>query len=437
MTQSVLLLAAAPVLLALIAVCLREPLRVALPIFAALIPFGQLVAFAEGPFGSLSSLMGLVLGAGLALQLITTRRTAERLSLSVPIWLLFLGAAGASALWSVDRSLTIRGFAVLGSLILVYVLLATSHVDRSVLRRTENGLLAGALTVVAYGLFQLTVLGGFPDGAPEAGPEPVDSGRFGNDLLGPGVQAVALLLPLAIALSRSFSASQRSARLLHMLFSGLFIMGVLMTGSRTGTLAAGIVLVVMVLSSPRHARPRLLAFLGVGLVISTLVWVYQPAGVASRSFESATSSSGRTDIWQVGLAACADYCASGSGWGTFPTVYAETLASVPDARVLVGGEGGTYQPHNLWLLAGVELGLIGLILLAAGLVVAVVEALRLPLARRGPPLSAVVSMIFAVFFLSSMEFKFFWIVFIMVALHRNLADAETSSPAPARALEPA
>jgi O-antigen ligase len=89
--------------------------------------------------------------------------------------------------------------------------------------------------------------------------------------------------------------------------------------------------------------------------------VYQPAGVASRSFDSATSSSGRTDIWQVGLAACSDYCAFGSGWGTYPQVYAETQASVPGARVLVGDQG-SYQPHNLWLLAIVELGLPGLLL---------------------------------------------------------------------------
>ena len=99
---------------------------------------------------------------------------------------------------------------------------------------------------------------------------------------------------------------------------------------------------------------------------TALVWTTHPFGLAERTFASATSSSGRLDIWQVGLAACADYCGIGSGWGTFPDVYAETQATVPGARVLTGEEG-SYQAHNLWLLAIVELGVAGLLLLLIGL----------------------------------------------------------------------
>jgi hypothetical protein len=35
---------------------------------------------------------------------------------------------------------------------------------------------------------------------------------------------------------------------------------------------------------------------------------------------------------------------------------------------------------------------------------------------------------FSVFFLSSMEFKFFWMVLIMVALYRNVSLDETDEP---------
>lgn len=414
-------LAAAPFVVTLLVVCLREPLRVALPIFAALIPFGGAVSIGPSRFGSVSSLIGLVLAAGLVLQLITTRRSAPSLSPSVPAWLFFLGAAGATTLWSIDRGSTLSGLIVLGGLVLVYVMVALSHVDRTILRRTENGLLVGGVAVVCYGLYQLIVLGGFPDDVPGGGVEP--DGRFGNDLLGPGVQAVALLLPLVVALSRAFSESGRGLRVLNAVVAALLFWGVLMTGSRTGTLAVAVVLTTLVWSSPRRARKGLAVCLAVGVAAGALVWVYQPAGVASRSFDSATSSSGRTDIWQVGLAACSDYCAFGSGWGTYPQVYAETQASVPGARVLVGDQG-SYQPHNLWLLAIVELGLPGLLLLAWALGTSLMEAIRLPRDLRGPPLSALVGLVFAVFFLSSMEFKFFWMVLIMVALARNLDEAE-------------
>ena len=426
MTLWLLGVAVAPFVLALVVTCLREPMRVTLPIFAALIPFGGALAIGTSRYGSLSSLVGLLLAAGLVLQLVTTRRSAPRLSPSVPIWLLFIGTAGATVLWTIDRSATISGLAVLGSLILVYVFASMSQVDRTVLRRTENGLLVGGVAVVCFGLYQLIILGGFPGDIPGVGI--VSNGRFGNGLLGPGVQAVALLLPLVIALSRAFGDSTRPWRIVNAAIAALMLCGVLMTGSRTGTLAVGLVLVTLLLSGPRQARKGLLISLGASLAVVALVWVFQPAGVTTRTFDSATSSSGRTEIWQVGLAACSDYCAYGSGWGTYPQVYAETQASVPGARVLAGDKG-TYQPHNLWLLAAVELGIPGVILLTAGLGLSLTEALRLPRAVRGPPLSALVGLIFAIFFLSSMEFKFFWMVLIMVALYRNLDQAESSEEA--------
>ena len=418
-----LMVAAMPLALVVVVLCIREPMRIALPLYAALLPFGSALSVTDSSFGSLSSLAGLLLGVGLAAQLLGTRRSARTMSLSVPIWLLMLGAATASVLWSIDRPTTVGGIMVLASLVLVYVLVAMSHADRVVLRRTENGLLVGGVVVVSYGFYQLLVEGGFPSDVTGA---TTSDGRFGNDLLGPGIQAVTLLLPLAIALHRAFAETATGRPFVNGAIALMMFSGILMTGSRTGTLAVAVVVLAMAWSGPRRARNRLLATFLVALVAAGAVWMFQPAGVASRTFESPTSSSGRTDIWRVGLSACDDYCLAGSGWGTFPEVYAETQASVPDARVLVG-EGGSYQPHNLWLLAVIELGVVGLVLLTWGLGHAVVEAWRLPRERRGPALAVVLGLCFAVVFLSSMEFKFFWMVLIMVALHRNVTQDEEAT----------
>jgi O-antigen ligase len=101
-------------------------------------------------------------------------------------------------------------------------------------------------------------------------------------------------------------------------------------------------------------------------------------------------------------------------------VYAETQSSVPDAAVLVG-KGGSYEPHNVWFLAAIELGLPGLLLLALVFALTFIEAVRLPPSLRGPPVSAFVATIFAALFLSNLEFKFFWMALILVSLSRNLA----------------
>jgi O-antigen ligase len=289
-------------------------------------------------------------------------------------------------------------------------------VDRAVVRRVENGLIAGGLLAVGYGLYQLLVLGGFPSDPPVPGST---DGRFGNDLLGPNNQAVALILPLVVCLSRAVTESLRSKRSMYTVMSALLLLGVLMTGSRGGVLATGVALITLVSFVPR-GKARLAAYGLAGLAVAATIFIATPFGLAERTVET-TSSSGRTDIWKVGLAACPQYCAFGSGWGTFSQVYADTQATVPDARVLVGS--GAYEPHNVWILVAIELGIPGLVLLAAGLFLTVREALRLPSGLRAPPLSALFATIFAAFFLSNLEFKFFWMALILVALSRNVTEA--------------
>jgi O-antigen ligase len=419
MSPVLLIAVAAPLLLGFAVVCLREPLRVALPIYTALIPFGGLVSLGSSPFSSASSLMGLLLALGLAAQLVAGRQLAPRLSAAVPVWTVFLGLAAATTLWTINRDVTFGGLQVLTSLVLVFLLVAISDVDRSIVRRTESALLAGSSAAVLYGFYQLLFQGGLADdsGGIEQG------GRFGNGMLGPNILAVTLLIPFAIALNRAFNPRDPGRLLPNSVLAALMLAGVLMTGSRTGTLGAGFVVLAMMLAFPRGSRRILGAALVVGTVVTVLVWTTHPLGLAERTFASATSSSGRLDIWQVGLAACADYCGIGSGWGTFPDVYAATQATVPGARVLTGEEG-SYQPHNLWLLAVVELGIAGLLLLAVGMAVSIYQAVKLPVSYRPAAVGAMVGLVVGVFFLSSMEFKMFWLALMLVALYRNVVTAE-------------
>ncbi len=426
MSPVLLIVVAAPLLLVFAVVCLREPLRVALPVYTALIPFGGLVSLGSSPFSSASSLMGLLLALGLAAQLVAGRRLAPRLSAAVPVWTVFLGLAAATMLWTINRDVTLGGLQVLASLVLVFLLVAISDVDRSIVRRTESALLAGSSAAVLYGFYQLLFQGGLADdsGGIEQG------GRFGNGMLGPNILAVTLLIPFAIALNRAFNPRDPGRPLPNSVLAALMLAGVLMTGSRTGPLGAGFVILAMMLAFPRGSRRILGAALVVGSVVTVLVWTLHPLGLAERTFASATSSSGRLDIWEVGLAACADYCGMGSGWGTFPDVYAATQATVPGARVLTGEEG-SYQPHNLWLLAVVELGIAGLLLLAVGMAVSIYQAFKLPDQYRPAAVGAMVGLVVGVFFLSSMEFKMFWLALMLVALYRNVASAEELAAAAA------
>jgi len=369
---------------------------------------------------------------GLGIQLTSGRSAQVRFPVTVPVWLLFLAVTGASVLWSVAPQLTEAGFANLLSLVVLYLLLALTPVAAPDLRRVELALLLGGVAACCYGLTQLLFLGGLPIDTDGDG-----GARFGRDLLGANNTAAALILPLAVALCRCAEWRWLPGRLLYGGAAGLLVTGIVLTGSRGGLLAAAVCLAVAAALVSR-GRQILVGF-GVAAALSILiVLLLNPAGVGSRT--ESTDSSGRTEIWRVGIAACQTYCLAGSGWGTFPRVYELTQPLVPEARTLV--RGTSYEPHNIWILIGVEAGLAGLILAVVGLGATLRETYRLPPVLRGPPLTGLVGTLVAGFFLSNFEYKFFWMVLTYALMCRTVAllhpgDSSTRVTGAQRALHPA
>lgn len=409
-------LALVPVVLAFVVASFRDPIRVALPAYAILVPFGSGLSIGlPGPFGSLSSLLGALLALALLAQHLTVGRGTARISHTVPVWLGFLGLAGASVFWSVAPRTTAYSFAVLASLVLLYVLLALAPIDRKALKRLEDAVLIGGLAVACYGITQLLFLGGLPS-------SPGGSARFGSDLLDQNNQAAALLLPLAIAVARTAVRSGRS-RLAHMVAVAVLLTGIVLTGSRGGLIATIATFVTVVLFSSR-GRGVLIGFGAMVAALLAVVLVFNPAGVGERQMNQ-SSSSGRIDVWKVGLSACPTYCLTGSGWGTFPMVYKMEQASVPEARVL--RQGAAKQPHNIAMLAGIEAGVLGLLLLVVGLGLTMAGALRLPAALRAAPVAALLATFVSSFFLSNLEHKFFWMVLAYVVLCQNYAASPGAS----------
>jgi len=422
--QAAGLIILAPLLIGVLVVCIREPIRVALPLYAALIPFGSgLSTGLPSAFGSVSSLLGILLAVALLAQFFTLRRGAGRITADIPVWLAFLSLTGASVFWSVAPGVTINGFTVLSSLVLLYVLLVLTGIERAELLRTEYALVVGGVLAAAYGVAQLLFLGGLPTGE---GVSP----RFGEGLLGPNNQAAALLLPTAVALGRLAVEEGRRRWLLAGATTTLLV-GIVLTGSRGGALAVIMVLLTMVLVT-RRGRRALVAYLVAGSLLLAVLFIVNPDGVGQRQVTAGESSSGRSDIWAVGLAACQSYCLPGSGWGTFPQVYAAQRAAVPEARVLK--RGVYFEPHSIWLQVGIEAGFLGLLLLLTGLGLSLRTALRLPDHLRGPPLAGLLGTVLAGFFLSNLEFKFFWMALLYVQLCQQVSRADAAG---ARRADPA
>jgi O-antigen ligase len=416
LTMAVALL---PAGLALALVAGREPEARVLPAYAAVAPFGSGVAIPLGlppEYTSLSSLLLLLLIGSLGLHVLARGSVARHQPPPVAVWLLLLGLMIATALWSVAPKTTLRALPVVASLVLLFTLLTQRRISGLIVRRVENGALVGGFAASLYGLY------GAATGTLQT--EDTTSPRFGSDLLGANHTAAALLLPYVITLWRLIDARTLRARIGYGALLGLLVVTIALTGSRGGALAlvAGFVVVAA------HARRPRAVLLGGALlaVVLGLAATYASAGLGARDNDS---SSGRLDIWRIGWAACEDHCLTGSGWATFPTVYASYAPSVESAKVL--RRGVNFESHNVVLQVVVETGIGGLLLLLLGVALTLRMAMTIPRAQRAPPLGGLVALLATSVFLSNFEFKYFWLTLSYVALC-SLAASSGHEVAPGR-----
>jgi hypothetical protein len=414
--------AAAPLAFAVLVIGLRSPTHRLLPAYAALLPFGSGLALPLGlpvQYTSLSSLTGFALIASLAYGLLV-RGTARRpVPATAALWTLLFGLFVLSTLWSITPRETVATVISVAGVMVLFVLLAFTPIDRTTVARTELWLVLGGVAACCYGLFQ-AVTGTLP--ADTVG----NAGRFGSDLIGDNHIAGALLIPLAVALAKLADHPSVRVRVAHALAVLMLMTGILLSGSRGGLIGAAVTFVIVLLIARR--RTVLIAICAVAVTSMIVVLSLNPGGIGER--QASLDDSGRADIWRVGMQGCETYCVTGSGWGTFPEVYERTQSFVAEAKVLV--RGARYVPHNNWLLLGVELGIAGLVLLNLGFALAIRDALLLPRAVRAGPLAALVAVLSTGILLSNFEFKYFWFALTFVLLV-SLAQEQPDQRAPGAA----
>lgn len=423
-------LAALPVLVIALIAGLRAPVRVLLAAYAFILPLGSSIKLPLGlpsPFDTVSSLAGLVVLVGMLGHLTLGRRSARNVLPAVPAWMLFAAFSGLSIAWSVDPASTARAFMVLVSLLLFYVVAMLLPADREDVSRVEEAIVAGGAVAGLYGMALLATSGlqltrrDIPRFAVAGGV------GEGTD---PNITAATLVLPFALALSRALRAKTPGSRALFSGAAAITGIGIMLTGSRGGMLAT-LVSAAVVLVQSEHRRKATIMLLSIGLV-GTITFLAAPTQLRTRVFKS--WSSGRTDIWRTGLAACERYCWAGAGWGTFPTVYLDELHTNPGAR----GLDRPFVAHNIYISAALETGVIGFGLMMFAIAISIRDMFRLPRGVRAPPLAGLAGLLVASMFLTTLTFKYFWLVMIYAGLmsQAHARREQAVRRAWARALQP-
>jgi putative inorganic carbon (hco3(-)) transporter len=408
-------LAAAPIA---IYIAIRQPFIFPFGLYAALVPFNHLVVI-HG-FGTMTKLAGVASGVALLFYILRTKRVA-RPSTALFAWLAFVTWACMSAAWAAHPETSLGLINILLQLFFLFAVTAIAPIDSTELRWLLAAIAAGGVAAAAYGgkLF----LGGTQTLDNRLFIDSANAGEY----LDPNHFAAALLLPIAIVLVWALEVRGLLAKLGLFAAFGVLMVGVYASGSR-GALVAIVAIICYLFVRTRHRLALAsLAVLGAGvsLAIKSSMW--------TRFLADVGTGSGRTSIWSVGIHAFMNHPVIGVGVATFADAY---------NRLLMKYFISLYAPwdraaHNIILMVAVELGIVGLALLAWALVaqwraLSVIRPDNGLFSVRVALEGAFIGLICASLFLDTLYWKYAWLTFSVMLLARSAALSPAAVQAPAR-----
>src|SRR5580704_2625884 len=149
------------------------------------------------------------------------------------------------------------------------------------------------------------------------------------------------------------------------------------------------------------------------LVVCAVLLFVIPSEISTRLYEgTGASGTGRTDIWRVALAAFPLHWLLGTGVGTFVPAYDRAFFLTYQPQFLEWSR----DPHNLVMSTAVELGVVGLVLMAVALILQYRSVRLITPDAPFPWLrsvfsAALIGLVVAAMFVDVLATKFSWLLF--------------------------
>ena len=425
---------------------ISRPTQTIIPLYAALIPIGGVFGISvpiPPPFNSLSSLIGGIVIIATVLHILLYGR-GRIPSLPVAVWFIFLSWSAITAFWAQLPTAAVEELRLALPLVLSMAVVGVLPSEGNDVGAVRVAIVIGGAVIGAYALALLATGSAFPiHGTAQRFSIASDPSQSNPNQL-----AAALILPLIFSLDLvvwGHGPHMRPGTWKLVGATSALLIGValIMTGSRGGVIAAVTAFLLILFFTwrwhPEARRSVIRLVVGVFVTVALLGFAsfvattLSPEGrwadLASidpvqRLTSTEAGSSGRTDIWTTGYAACRQFCALGAGVGNFATVFTELFATSGAERNV-----GLDRPgHNLYIQVAVETGLVGLALLGFAFA-SEWMALR-STGDLAPALAAaLVALLVVDAFESFIWFKYFWLLFMVIRLAErpSLPQSPTSA----------
>lgn len=382
----------------------------------------------------------LLFGSWYAQRLVGTARTRGAVA-GIPSNLVFCVIALAtwsalSATWAESSGIAITSTLSYVLNMLLFPILMVAVRRREHLYWVLGAFLAGAVISTIYGFV--------------SPPADAVGGRLAGGIGDANEQAAVLVaaIPMAIALG---SAMRRPGLRYAAWVGGLFcLVGMFTTLSRGGLIALGCVMVAAVAFGGRwRSRAALLLIV---TALGTVSYYFAVAPLAARQRVTMSNTSGRSDIWRVGLRMVQAHPLTGVGSGNFQEAaihYVQGVGTLTNAYLIVDVP---HVAHNVYLQLLADLGIPGLLAFVGVAGCAILAAARAArrFERQGDvameltarcQVLALVAFMSADFFLSGEFSKQLWLTFalspaILALSYRGHAQPVLEAPARDASLRP-
>jgi len=375
-------------------------------IWSAILPFDSILKI--GDFGTVTKYLGLIVViAVIADRLVRGHGYIIKLNRGSIVWGFFVLLSVASLVWSISPEESLNSLRKLVGLYGMYLVVSITPWKEKSLDRLASYIIAGgvaaAIVSIYFFISGVTYLTTVRASLVIGEQRLADPNHFG----------ISLILPFIFSLHRYFRGAHHAFNLAE---SGVILTAIVLTGSR-GAVAGVICAAFFLIWNDKRVKPIQLIFLATaGTIFLLFLNHIAPEQLLMRyTFDSILESqgSGRFGIWYFALEAFKKHPLIGWGYGTFSYLASGGISANVVLPSLIGA-----SPHNIYIQALTELGVLGFSLLLVALILHFRRALGL--AKKNPFYIAVAAALVGVavsgFTLHILEDKYFWLLQMLCAL---------------------
>lgn len=387
--------------------CVVKPFIFPFGLYALLIPFDSILSIVKGAEGgaTLTKFLGLLTILVLFINGIYYKKL-YRPRVEALCWMLFVMYGILSFLWAIESDAVLSRIPTAAGLLLLYLIISSYKIKNSEFSQLKLLILAGGFLASVFSIHSYGMMDTAGRTTLEVGGRMADINSF----------AFSLLVPVSICIENIMSQPKKITKFFLCIMLCVMIFGIIITGSRGNMLGVAVIFFIYIINLKKR-----IAFGASIVVVSMILLLFLPEWIFERWGTTLESGgSGRFTIWHIGFEVLKKYWAFGAGLNNFPTAYGQFA-------YIDTGKGWYRAAHNTYLGLLCEFGIIGFSLMIMALAKHY-NALKLKYTHYRVDTIMLKSCFWAVlvsiFFSDAIWNKPFWLLFILIMMHKNVNSAE-------------